>query len=171
MIAPDVQPALREHLKSAVVASFVGSFRVAILIGAGLAVCSAVSAAVQVEGETAHAEQEEAGTQPMRDGRRPRQKRSRVMRRAETGTSTWAPLRNGVFRALWLASLVSNIGIWMQTVGAQWLLVQKNRPRPSPRRRRRRRTCLPSRPISGRDACPAPGVSLSRRQRHPGPRG
>ena len=38
-------------------------------------------------------------------------------------TSTWAPLRNGVFRALWLAVLVSNIGTWMQTVGAQWLLV------------------------------------------------
>jgi MFS family permease len=28
-----------------------------------------------------------------------------------------------VFRWLWLASLVSNIGAWMQTVGAQWLLV------------------------------------------------
>jgi MFS family permease len=37
--------------------------------------------------------------------------------------STWVPLRNGVFRALWLAVLVSNIGSWMQTVGAQWLLV------------------------------------------------
>ncbi len=38
--------------------------------------------------------------------------------------STWAPLRIGIFRALWLAVLVSNIGTWMQTVGAQWLLVQ-----------------------------------------------
>src|ERR1700674_2588092 len=37
--------------------------------------------------------------------------------------SLWAPLRNGVFRALWLAVLVSNIGLWMQTVGAQWLLI------------------------------------------------
>ncbi len=37
--------------------------------------------------------------------------------------STWAPLRRTVFRWLWLASLVSNIGTWMQTVGAQWLLV------------------------------------------------
>jgi MFS family permease len=37
--------------------------------------------------------------------------------------TTWAPLRSGVFRALWLAVLVSNIGAWMQTVGAQWLLV------------------------------------------------
>ncbi|MGO9883568.1 MAG: MFS transporter [Solirubrobacteraceae bacterium] len=37
--------------------------------------------------------------------------------------STWAPLRLTVFRWLWLASLVSNVGTWMQTVGAQWLLV------------------------------------------------
>ncbi|MEA2637880.1 MAG: hypothetical protein QOE18_937 [Chloroflexota bacterium] len=36
----------------------------------------------------------------------------------------WAPLRSGLFRALWLAVLVSNIGVWMQTVGAQWLLVR-----------------------------------------------
>ena len=37
--------------------------------------------------------------------------------------STWAPLRIGVFRAMWIAVLVSNIGTWMQTVGAQWLVV------------------------------------------------
>src|SRR5579872_5611048 len=37
--------------------------------------------------------------------------------------STWAPLRSKVFRWLWLASLVSNVGTWMQTVGAQWFLV------------------------------------------------
>jgi MFS family permease len=48
------------------------------------------------------------------------------MSRADTTASTWAPLRNGVFRALWLASLASNIGAWMQTVGAQWLLVQQS---------------------------------------------
>jgi MFS family permease len=35
----------------------------------------------------------------------------------------WAPLRHRIFRALWLAVLISNIGTWMQTVGAQWLLV------------------------------------------------
>ena len=39
--------------------------------------------------------------------------------------SIWAPLRIGIFRALWLAVLVSNIGSWMQTVGAQWLLVSQ----------------------------------------------
>jgi MFS family permease len=37
--------------------------------------------------------------------------------------SIWAPLRIGVFRAMWIAVLVSNVGTWMQTVGAQWLLV------------------------------------------------
>ena len=39
--------------------------------------------------------------------------------------SAWAPLRVRVFRALWVAALVSNIGTWMQTVGAQWLLVHQ----------------------------------------------
>ncbi|MFH8519520.1 MFS transporter [Streptomyces gelaticus] len=37
--------------------------------------------------------------------------------------SAWAPFAARVFRALWIAQLVSNIGSWMQTVGAQWLLV------------------------------------------------
>ncbi|MFB9179952.1 MFS transporter [Dactylosporangium sucinum] len=37
--------------------------------------------------------------------------------------SAWAPLRVPTFRALWIAMLVSNSGTWMQTVGAQWLLV------------------------------------------------
>ncbi len=37
--------------------------------------------------------------------------------------STWAPLRSPVYRALWIAQLVSNLGTWMQTVGAQWILV------------------------------------------------
>jgi MFS family permease len=36
----------------------------------------------------------------------------------------WAPLRDGIFRALWIAQLGSNVGSWMQTVGAQWLLVE-----------------------------------------------
>jgi predicted MFS family arabinose efflux permease len=42
-----------------------------------------------------------------------------------TSPSAWTPLRNGVFRALWLAVLASNAGTWMQTVGAQWLVVQE----------------------------------------------
>lgn len=35
---------------------------------------------------------------------------------------TWAPLRTPLFRALWLASLASNIGTWMHDVGAAWLM-------------------------------------------------
>jgi MFS family permease len=35
----------------------------------------------------------------------------------------WAPLRRRAFRWLWVGVLVSWTGTWMQTVGAQWLLV------------------------------------------------
>lgn len=37
--------------------------------------------------------------------------------------SPWAPLRHRVFAAMWLAQFVSNVGSWMQTVGAQWLIL------------------------------------------------
>jgi MFS family permease len=37
-------------------------------------------------------------------------------------TSAWAPLRIPLFRALLIAQFASNIGTWMQTVGAQWLM-------------------------------------------------
>src|SRR5690349_24187228 len=40
--------------------------------------------------------------------------------------SAWAPWRIAAFRSLWLALLASNIGTWMQTVGAQWLLVEQS---------------------------------------------
>ena len=40
-------------------------------------------------------------------------------------SSAWAPLRVSAFRALWIAQLFSLIGTWMQTVGAQWLLVDE----------------------------------------------
>ena len=36
--------------------------------------------------------------------------------------SAWSPLSSPVFRALWIASAVSNIGTWMQNVGAAWLM-------------------------------------------------
>ena len=38
--------------------------------------------------------------------------------------SAWAPLRSRVYRMLFVAQLVSNVGLWMQTVGAQWFLVE-----------------------------------------------
>jgi MFS family permease len=37
-------------------------------------------------------------------------------------TSPWSPFQHPVFRALWLANMVSNIGTFMQTVGAAWLM-------------------------------------------------
>jgi len=36
--------------------------------------------------------------------------------------SAWSPLRQPVFRALWTAAVVSNIGTWMQSVGGVWLM-------------------------------------------------
>lgn len=43
---------------------------------------------------------------------------------AATG-SPWAPLKHKTFRMLWAAQIGSNIGVWMQTVGAQWFLVEQ----------------------------------------------
>ncbi|HUN59402.1 MAG TPA: MFS transporter [Candidatus Binataceae bacterium] len=43
--------------------------------------------------------------------------------------SMWTPLRESLFRAIWLASLASNIGTWMQNVGASWLMTSLS---PSP---------------------------------------
>jgi MFS family permease len=39
---------------------------------------------------------------------------------ADAEPRAWAPLANPVFRALAIAQFVSNVGTWMQTVGAQW---------------------------------------------------
>ena len=40
--------------------------------------------------------------------------------------SPWAPLHNPIYRNLFIASFVSNIGTWMQSVAAQWFLVEKH---------------------------------------------
>jgi MFS family permease len=45
---------------------------------------------------------------------------------AVSASSSWAPLRIGAFRGLFIAALTSNIGTWMQTVGAQWFLVEQH---------------------------------------------
>ncbi|MGA0025375.1 MAG: MFS transporter [Burkholderiales bacterium] len=37
--------------------------------------------------------------------------------------SSWAPLAQPLFRALWIATVVSNIGTWVHEVGAGWLMV------------------------------------------------
>ncbi len=41
---------------------------------------------------------------------------------APSQSSLWSPLKNPVFRWIWLASLTSNIGSWMHDAGAGWLI-------------------------------------------------
>jgi MFS family permease len=36
--------------------------------------------------------------------------------------AAFAPLRHPVFRALWIANLASNTGLWIQNTGAGWLM-------------------------------------------------
>src|SRR5712672_4838273 len=48
---------------------------------------------------------------------------------AMTAPSPWSPLRHGLFRGLWIATIVSNIGTWMHDVGAGWLMTSLS---PSP---------------------------------------
>jgi MFS family permease len=43
--------------------------------------------------------------------------------------SAWAPLHQSLFRWLWIASVVSNIGSWMEDVGEAWLMTSQT---PSP---------------------------------------
>lgn len=49
-----------------------------------------------------------------------------VDRNRDTGQTSWtaafSPLRQQLFRALWIASIVSNIGSWIQEVGEGWLM-------------------------------------------------
>jgi MFS family permease len=42
-------------------------------------------------------------------------------------TSAFAPLRHAVFRALWTAVLVANVGTWMQGVAAAWAMTSLSR--------------------------------------------
>lgn len=41
-----------------------------------------------------------------------------------SASSPWAPLRHRVFAGLWVGVFFSTLGVWMQTLGAQWLLVE-----------------------------------------------
>ena len=37
-------------------------------------------------------------------------------------TSAWSPLRHRLFRWLWIATVASNVGTWLQNVGASWMM-------------------------------------------------
>jgi MFS family permease len=43
---------------------------------------------------------------------------------ARRSVSAWAPLGEPLFRSLWIASVISYTGTWMQNVGAGWLMTQ-----------------------------------------------
>ena len=42
---------------------------------------------------------------------------------AATAASPWQPLRQPLFRMLWIATVVSNIGSWMNDVGVNWTML------------------------------------------------
>jgi len=48
---------------------------------------------------------------------------------AQPAVSPWRPLGHAVFRALWIAGLVSDVGAWMHDVGESWLMTSLS---PSP---------------------------------------
>src|SRR5215831_6133682 len=49
---------------------------------------------------------------------------------APVAASAWSPLQHALFRNLWIATIVSNVGSWMQDVGAGWLMTSLS-PSPS----------------------------------------
>ena len=48
-------------------------------------------------------------------------------RGAVSHPSPWSPLRHPVFRWLWIATVASNLGTWLQGVGAAWLMTTLTR--------------------------------------------
>ena len=47
---------------------------------------------------------------------------ARMAAPAPIALSPWSPLHNALFRSLWIATIVSNVGTWMQDVGSGWLM-------------------------------------------------
>ena len=41
---------------------------------------------------------------------------------SQSAPGAWSPLNTPLFRSLWIATIVSNLGTWMQDVGAGWLM-------------------------------------------------
>ncbi|MGL5810097.1 MAG: MFS transporter [Nocardioides sp.] len=59
--------------------------------------------------------------EPMTDDRAPRPTPAAPVS-SETVPGAWAPLRIRLFRFLWMAGIVSNLGTFMHTVGAGWAI-------------------------------------------------
>jgi MFS family permease len=49
---------------------------------------------------------------------------AQAARRRSPENDAWEPLREPLFRSLWIASVISYTGTWMQNVGAGWLMTQ-----------------------------------------------
>src|SRR5579862_8251326 len=44
------------------------------------------------------------------------------MRKRDSIAKAWSPFSHGLFRSMWIAATASNIGTWMHTVGAAWMM-------------------------------------------------
>lgn len=59
----------------------------------------------------------------MSSASQPKQTNSADGRNRRQGfSSAWGPLREPLFRALWIAAVASNVGTWMEDVGEAWLM-------------------------------------------------
>jgi len=47
---------------------------------------------------------------------------AKARKRPQSFASVWKPLREPLFRALWIAAVASNVGTWMEDVGEAWLM-------------------------------------------------
>src|SRR6185312_536718 len=43
-----------------------------------------------------------------------------------SGRAAWSPFRHKVYRLLWIATVVSNVGAWMYSAAAAWLMTSLN---------------------------------------------
>lgn len=48
--------------------------------------------------------------------------RNKNIQRDELPITAWSPLRHALFRSLWIASVVSNTGTWIQSTATAWLM-------------------------------------------------
>ena len=49
---------------------------------------------------------------------------TRPLSEARAAAGAWAPLHSRAFRALWIATSISNVGTWMHDMAAGWLMTQ-----------------------------------------------
>ena len=62
------------------------------------------------------------GEVPMSGGGKPSPVSGNSVAESGDDGAAWAPLRLPIFRAFWIASLISNLGTWIHEVGAGWLM-------------------------------------------------